>query len=26
VSNYSLDMVDELTRQTGVTPAVNQVE
>ena len=26
VSNYSLDQVDELTRETGVTPAVNQVE
>jgi diketogulonate reductase-like aldo/keto reductase len=26
VSNYSLDMVDQLTRETGVTPAVNQVE
>jgi diketogulonate reductase-like aldo/keto reductase len=26
VSNYLLDQVDELTRETGVTPAVNQVE
>ena len=26
VSNYSLDQVDELTRETGVTPAVNQIE
>jgi 2,5-diketo-D-gluconate reductase A len=26
VSNYQLDQVDELTRETGVTPAVNQVE
>jgi diketogulonate reductase-like aldo/keto reductase len=26
VSNYSLDQLDELTRETGVTPAVNQVE
>ena len=26
VSNYSLDQVDQLTRETGVTPAVNQVE
>ena len=26
VSNYDLDQVDELTRETGVTPAVNQVE
>jgi 2,5-diketo-D-gluconate reductase A len=25
VSNYSLDQVDELTKATGVTPAVNQV-
>ena len=26
VSNYSLDLVDELTRETGVAPAVNQIE
>jgi 2,5-diketo-D-gluconate reductase A len=26
VSNYSLDQIDELTRETGVTPAVNQIE
>jgi 2,5-diketo-D-gluconate reductase A len=26
VSNYSLDQVDQLTRETGATPAVNQVE
>lgn len=26
VSNYSLDQVDELTKDTGETPAVNQVE
>ena len=26
VSNYTLDQVDELSRETGVTPAVNQVE
>jgi 2,5-diketo-D-gluconate reductase A len=26
VSNYSLDMVDELVTATGVTPAVNQIE
>ncbi len=26
VSNYSLEQVDELTRETGLTPAVNQVE
>jgi 2,5-diketo-D-gluconate reductase A len=26
VSNYSLDQVDELTKETGVTPAINQVE
>ena len=26
VSNYSLDQVDELTKATGVTPAVDQVE
>ena len=26
VSNYSLAQIDELTRETGVTPAVNQVE
>jgi diketogulonate reductase-like aldo/keto reductase len=26
VSNYDLDQVDELTRETGVTPAVNQIE
>jgi diketogulonate reductase-like aldo/keto reductase len=26
VSNYDLAQVDELTRETGVTPAVNQVE
>ena len=26
VSNYSLDQVDELTKETGETPAVNQVE
>ncbi len=26
VSNYSLDQIDELTRETGMTPAVNQVE
>ena len=26
VSNYPLDLVDEVTRETGVTPAVNQVE
>jgi 2,5-diketo-D-gluconate reductase A len=26
VSNYSLAQLDELTRETGVTPAVNQVE
>ena len=25
VSNYSLDQIDELTRATGVTPAVNQI-
>jgi diketogulonate reductase-like aldo/keto reductase len=26
VSNYSLDQVDELTRETGVTSVVNQIE
>lgn len=26
VSNYSLDMIDELVSATGVTPAVNQIE
>ncbi len=26
VSNYSLDQVDRLARETGLTPAVNQVE
>jgi 2,5-diketo-D-gluconate reductase A len=26
VSNYSLEQIDELTRETGVTPEVNQVE
>ena len=26
VSNYSLGQIDELARETGVTPAVNQVE
>ena len=26
MSNYSLDQVDELTRETGVTPVVNQIE
>ena len=26
VSNYSLDQLDELTKETGETPAVNQVE
>jgi 2,5-diketo-D-gluconate reductase A len=26
VSNYSLDMIDELVDATGVTPAVNQIE
>jgi diketogulonate reductase-like aldo/keto reductase len=26
VSNYSLDQLDELTRETGETPVVNQVE
>jgi 2,5-diketo-D-gluconate reductase A len=26
VSNYPLDLVDEVTRETGVRPAVNQVE
>ena len=26
VSNYSLDQVDELSRETGVTPVVNQIE
>jgi diketogulonate reductase-like aldo/keto reductase len=26
VSNYDLDQVDELARETGVTPAVNQIE
>jgi diketogulonate reductase-like aldo/keto reductase len=26
VSNYSVGQIDELTRETGVTPAVNQVE
>jgi diketogulonate reductase-like aldo/keto reductase len=26
VSNYDLDQLDELTRETGVTPAVNQIE
>jgi 2,5-diketo-D-gluconate reductase A len=26
VSNYSLDQLDELTEETGVTPAINQVE
>jgi diketogulonate reductase-like aldo/keto reductase len=26
VSNYSLDMIDELVTATGVTPAVNQIE
>ena len=26
MSNYSLAQLDELTRETGVTPAVNQVE
>jgi 2,5-diketo-D-gluconate reductase A len=26
VSNYSLSQLDELSRETGVTPAVNQVE
>jgi diketogulonate reductase-like aldo/keto reductase len=26
VSNYSLDMVDEIVTATGVTPAVNQIE
>jgi diketogulonate reductase-like aldo/keto reductase len=26
VSNYPLDLVDEVSRETGVTPAVNQVE
>jgi len=26
VSNYSLDMIDELASATGVTPAVNQIE
>lgn len=25
VSNYSLDQIDELTKATGVTPAVNQI-
>lgn len=25
VSNYSVEQIDELTRETGVTPAVNQV-
>ncbi len=26
VSNYRLDQIDELTRETGVTPALNQIE
>ncbi len=26
VSNYSLDQIDQLAQETGVTPAVNQVE
>lgn len=26
VSNYSLDQIDELTKATGVTPAVNQIK
>ncbi len=26
VSNYSLDMIDELTKATGVQPAVNQIK
>jgi 2,5-diketo-D-gluconate reductase A len=26
VSNYSLDMIDELTQKTGVQPAVNQIK
>ena len=26
VSNYSLDMIDALTKQTGVQPAVNQIK
>jgi diketogulonate reductase-like aldo/keto reductase len=26
VSNYSLDQIDELIEQTGITPAVNQIE
>jgi 2,5-diketo-D-gluconate reductase A len=26
VSNYSLDQIDELTRETGLTPEVNQVK
>ena len=26
VSNYSLEQLDELSRETGVTPAVNQIE
>jgi diketogulonate reductase-like aldo/keto reductase len=26
VSNYSLDQIDDLVEQTGVTPAVNQIE
>lgn len=26
VSNYSIDLIDELVRKTGETPAVNQVE
>lgn len=26
VSNYSLDQIDELIRETGVTPVVNQIE
>ena len=26
VSNYSLEQIDELTRETGDTPAVNQIE
>lgn len=26
VSNYSLDQIDQLTKETGVTPAVNQIK
>lgn len=26
VSNFSLDQLDELTRETGITPSVNQIE